>query len=139
MRSNGTSRIEDAKQLVDDLAEKDQTPSPTFITPEIPLGSNGQPVPMADAPAALPDPSWGVAKLLDYGAAKWRDGLAKLKASVLDQWDFGNAVKLAHQLWGNQPGWQRELEAHGLAYSTARNRGGDSTWLPAGVSARCSA
>ncbi|HKA53932.1 MAG TPA: hypothetical protein VKJ47_09755 [Candidatus Binatia bacterium] len=35
---------------------------------------------MADAPAALPDPSWGVAKLLDYGAAKWRDGLAKLKA-----------------------------------------------------------
>jgi hypothetical protein len=116
MRRNDKSRIEDDKKLVDG------TPSPSFTNCEIPLGSKGQPVPMADAPAALPDPSWGVAQLLDYGAAKWQDGLAKLKASVLDQWDFGNAVKLAHRLWGTKPGWQRELEAHGLAYSTARSR-----------------
>jgi hypothetical protein len=82
MRSNGTSQAEDDNKLVDGLPEKN--------------GSNGQPVP-TDAPAAFPDPSWGVAKLLEYGAAKWRDGFAKLKASVLDQWDDGNAVKFSQQ------------------------------------------
>jgi hypothetical protein len=93
-----------------------------LTTPESSLETRGQPVPMDDAPATFPDASWTIAQLLDYGARKWQNALAKLKASVLDQYDLGHAVRLAHRQWGNKLGWTRELQAHGLAYSTARSR-----------------